>query len=139
MATTSAEQQAQGQDQEPEQSQNATVVAEPAPSTPKISTADLESLLLSATPEQLARLRMAAAVQGVSASAEPRKTADGSSVFEIQVSADLMAQIEQWSDALPPGTSLNDQIQHWVTEALNAYLYADWRVVTPPAPVTTGA
>lgn len=121
----------QAVDQQAEQTPAAPVEAAPESPISKIHPMDVESILLSATPEQLARLRMVAAAQGLSASVGPRKTADGSSVFEIQISADLMAQIEQWSDALPPGNTLSEQVQHWVTEALTAYLYADFTM--PPA------
>ena len=118
----------------------------PAPTlpTPPVVAAvlpDLDSLILNASPEQLAKLRMLAASQGVASitnSPSATKRADGTMMIEIALEAPIVEQLEIWAEA--DGISLAEEAQKRILEALQNYLYGDWSAtIVEPAAVAEPA
>lgn len=100
---------------------------------------DLDAMLSAASPEQLQKIRMLAAIKGLTATdvAASRKLPDGSMMVAVQLDGPTVEQLELWAEA--DGCSLVEEAQKRISEALTNYLYGDWNPVIeqPPAAAAT--
>lgn len=114
----------------------------PAPSLSPVASnpiglPDLDAMLLSATPEQLQRIKVLAAAKGLTSKdvAASRKMPDGSMTVAVYLEPPIVEQLELWAEA--DGCSLVEEAQKRISEALTNYLYGDWNPVIEQTPVAS--
>jgi hypothetical protein len=96
----------------------------------------LEDFLISATPDQLQKLRVLAAADGLASgiqSTGSAKLPDGSMTVTVHLDAPITEQLEIWAEA--DGCSLVEEAQKRISESLTNYLYGDWNPIVEQPPV----
>jgi hypothetical protein len=114
-------------------------VAPPAPVAATPKSPDLDAILASLSPDQLAKIRLKAIGEGVvpAASLGGRKSPDGSLTVTVTLDPMVTEQLELWAEA--DGCSLVEEAQKRIAESLSNYLYGDWNPVPEPEPAPVAA
>ena len=118
--------------------QQATSEAAPTPPTAVSSIVvpiipDLESMLASLSPDQLAKLRVIAAAKGVqvpTSQSVGNRNPNGSMDVNIHLEPEVVEQLVNWSE--PGGMTVVEAAQKYISEALVAFLYGDWNPTPEP-------
>jgi len=114
-----------------------SATATPTPTPAPMPDLNLDTLLSSLTPEQLAKIRGLAAESGLAVAPKSSgKLPDGSMTVSVYLGPDIVTQLEAWSEG--SDHSLEEEAQMRIGEAITAYLYGDWGAAATAgaAPVT---
>jgi hypothetical protein len=102
---------------------------------------NLEDFLASATPEQLQRLRVLAAANGMATETSAMtghsvKLPDGSMQVTVMLEPLIVEQLAIWAEG--DGISLEEEAQKRISESISNYMFGDWSA-TVEQPVVVAA
>jgi len=102
-----------------------SATATPTPTPAPMPDLNLDNLLSSLTPDQLAKIRGLAAESGLAVAPKSSgKLPDGSMIVSVTLDPQVVEQLSMWAEG--DGLDLEAEAQMRVEESLKNYMFGDW-------------